>query len=74
MSYTPVDHLDAVGNALLMDGGILRPMDATHAAAIVWSTCHGVISLQLKHLELTYVDWQQVYLDATAAVILGLTE
>lgn len=65
-------HLLAERLQRTMDAGILRPMDATHAAAIVWSTCHGVISLQLKHLELTYVDWQQVYLDATSAVILGL--
>jgi len=55
-----------------MDAGILRQMDAAHAAAIVWSACHGVISLQLKHQQLEYVDWQQVYYDATAAVILGL--
>jgi len=65
-------HLLAARLQRTMDAGILRPMDATHAAAIVWSTCHGVVSLQLKHLEVAYVDWQQVYHDATAAVILGL--
>jgi AcrR family transcriptional regulator len=56
-----------------MDAGVLRTMNPTHAAAIVWSTCHGVVSLQLKHLEVAYVDWQRVYLDATAAVIQGLS-
>jgi len=65
-------HLLAARLQRTMDAGILRPMDATHAAAIVWSTCHGVVSLQLKHLEVTYVDWQRVYHDATAAVIVGL--
>ena len=67
-------HLLAARLQRTMDAGILRPMDATHAAAIVWITCHGVVSLQLKHLEVAYVDWQQVYHDATAAVILGLTQ
>ena len=65
-------HLLAARLQRTMDAGILRPMDATHAAAIVWSTCHGVISLQLKHLGVAYVDWQQVYNDATGAVIVGL--
>lgn len=65
-------HLLAARLQRTMDAGILKPMDATHAAAIVWSTCHGVVSLQLRHLEVSYVDWQQVYNDATGAVILGL--
>jgi AcrR family transcriptional regulator len=67
-------HLLAARLQRTMDAGILRPMDATHVAAIVWSTCHGVISLQLKHLEASYVDWQQVYHDTTSAVILGLAQ
>ena len=67
-------HLLAARLQRTMDAGILRPMDATHAAAIVWSTCHGAVSLQLKHRELSYVDWQQVYTDATTAVIVGLAQ
>lgn len=55
-----------------MDFGLLRRIDAIHAAAIVWSTCHGVISLQLKHVASTPVDWQQVFADATEAVVRGL--
>ena len=66
-------HLLAARLQRTMDAGILRPMNAIHAAAIVWSTCHGVISLQLKHLEVDYLDWQQVYNEATAAVIIGLS-
>ena len=65
-------HLLAARLQRTMDAGTLKPMDATHAAAIVWSTCHGVVSLQLKHQEVTYIDWQQVYNDATGAVIRGL--
>jgi AcrR family transcriptional regulator len=55
-----------------MDAGMLRPADAQHVAAIVWSTCHGVISLELAQDGLTPVDWQQVFTDATQAVVLGL--
>ena len=55
-----------------MHFGLVRQMDATHAAAIVWSTCHGVVSLELKHATINPVDWQQVYADATEAVVRGL--
>ncbi len=65
-------HLLAARLQRTIDAGSLRPMDAAHAAAIVWSTCHGVVSLQLKHLELASVDWQKVYQDATVAVVAGL--
>ena len=67
-------HLLAARLQRTMDAGILRSMDAAHAAAIVWSTCHGVISLELKHQQLEYVDWQRVYHDATSAVIVGLAQ
>ncbi len=56
-----------------MDAGLLRRMDPLHAAAIVWSTCHGAVSLQLKHSADAPVNWQQVYTDATAAVVRGLS-
>jgi AcrR family transcriptional regulator len=55
-----------------MDAGLLRRIDAIHAAAIVWSTCHGVISLQLRHVGDTPVDWPRVFADATSAVMRGL--
>ncbi len=55
-----------------MDSGQLRRIEAMHAAAIVWSTCHGVISLELKHVTDTPVDWQRVFDDATFAVMQGL--
>lgn len=71
-------HLLATRLQRTMDAGAVRMMDATHAAAIVWSTCHGVVSLQLRQLDVEhvehvdFVDWQRVYNDATVAVIQGL--
>ena len=55
-----------------MDAGIIRRMDAVHAAAIVWSTCHGAVSLQVKHVADEPVDWSAVFDDATEAVVRGL--
>lgn len=55
-----------------MTAGIIRRMDPLHAAAIVWSTCHGVVSLQLKHVADEPVDWVKVFDDATEAVVRGL--
>jgi AcrR family transcriptional regulator len=54
-----------------MDMGRLRPTDALHAAAIVWSTCHGVVSLELKKSDMP-IDWEAVYRDACENVIRGL--
>lgn len=54
-----------------IDAGQLRDIDATHAAAILWSTCHGVVSLELTHAEAA-LDWQRVYDDTANAVIAGL--
>lgn len=80
--YEPSPHaLDtAMGTLVLlaerlqraMDAGQLRSIDAMHAAAIVWSTCHGVISLELTHIADAPVDWQRVFEDATIAVMQGL--
>ncbi|MEQ1702757.1 MAG: TetR-like C-terminal domain-containing protein, partial [Ilumatobacteraceae bacterium] len=56
-----------------MDAGLLRRMDPLHAAAIVWSTCHGAVSLQLKHSAEAPVDWDQVFADAAIAVVRGLS-
>lgn len=56
-----------------MDADQLRRMDPLHAAAIVWSACHGVVSLQLKHTSEAPVDWQQVFADTTTAVVRGLS-
>ena len=38
---------------------------------VVWSTCHGVISLQLRDVDADHVDWHDVHHDAPTAVIRG---
>jgi AcrR family transcriptional regulator len=55
-----------------MDAGLIRRADPTHAAAIVWSTCHGVVSLELKHVGPAPIDWSAVFDDATANVVKGM--
>jgi hypothetical protein len=55
-----------------MDAGIIRPVPPLHAAAMVWATCHGAVSLELKQKLAVAVDWEAVFLDATDAVVRGL--
>ena len=55
-----------------MAHGRVRRIDPRHAAAVVWSTCHGVVSLELTHENEIGVDWSRVFDDATAAVVQGL--
>ncbi|MCB0982107.1 MAG: TetR/AcrR family transcriptional regulator [Acidimicrobiaceae bacterium] len=55
-----------------MEHGLLRPADPLHAAGIVWSTCHGVVSLELKGMKPDVIDWPAVYAGATAAIIAGM--
>jgi AcrR family transcriptional regulator len=54
-----------------IDAGRLRRIDALHAAAIVWSTCHGVLSLEMKKSDMP-MQWEAVYRDACENVIRGL--
>lgn len=55
-----------------MDAGVIHPAPPLHAAAMVWATCHGAVSLELKQKLAVAVDWEAVFLDATNAVIRGL--
>lgn len=81
--YEPSEHardaalgtLGLLANRLqrAMDAGLMQRLDPLHAAAIVWSTCHGVVSLQLKHATDAPVDWEQVFTDAATAVVRGLS-
>jgi AcrR family transcriptional regulator len=59
--------------AAAMDRGALRRMDPMHAAAVVWATCHGVVSLEMKDVGPHVIDWSQVYDTACDAVLMGLT-
>jgi AcrR family transcriptional regulator len=55
-----------------MTAGVLRPADPLHTAALVWATCHGVVSLELKRVGPTVIDWPAVYDAATEMIIKGL--
>ena len=55
-----------------MDAGVMRRMEPLHAAAVVWATCHGVMSLELRHRISDTLDWAQVFDDACDALMRGL--
>ncbi|HEX2783242.1 MAG TPA: TetR/AcrR family transcriptional regulator [Ilumatobacteraceae bacterium] len=56
-----------------MTAGLLKSADPLHTAALVWATCHGVVSLELKQVKPSAIDWPAVYDDATSMIIKGLT-
>lgn len=55
-----------------MDAGIIRPSPTLHAAAMVWSACHGAVSLELQQKLAVSIDWEAVFADVTDAVVRGL--
>lgn len=55
-----------------MDAGALRPADPLHTAALVWATCHGVVSLELKAVAPSAIDWPAVYQQAMNMIVTGL--
>lgn len=55
-----------------MDAGVLTPMDPMHAAAVVWSTCHGVTTLELHSIGPKVIDWSAVYRTAIEALLRGM--
>ena len=55
-----------------MDAGLLRRSDPIIAAAIIWSTCHGVVSLELKGIDPHKIQFDAVYEGACDAVLVGL--
>ena len=55
-----------------IDAGLVRNGPALHLAAIVWSTCHGVVSLELQQKLSAAIDWGTVFDDACANVLRGL--
>jgi AcrR family transcriptional regulator len=81
--YEPSDAALASGLATLqhladriqrcIDAGVFAPGPALHLAAIVWSTCHGAISLELKQKLAIAVGWESVYRDACENVVRGLS-
>ncbi len=55
-----------------MDAGLLRRTDPITAAAIIWSTCHGVVSLELKGFDPHKIHFDDVCAGAGDAVLVGL--
>jgi AcrR family transcriptional regulator len=55
-----------------MSAGLLRPADRLRTAALVWATCHGVVSLELKEVGPKMIDWPEVYQEALDMIVLGL--
>ena len=55
-----------------MSAGALRAGDPLSTAALVWATCHGVVSLELKDVGPTAVDWPDVYDRAMKMIVTGL--
>ena len=79
--FVPSDSASATGMATLqelanrlqraMDAGQLRPRHSLQTAAIVWSTCHGVVSLERKASTMP-IDWETVYREACENLLRGL--
>jgi AcrR family transcriptional regulator len=55
-----------------MKAGALRSADPLSTAALVWATCHGVVSLELKDVGPMAIDWPDVYHQAMNMIITGL--
>ncbi len=52
---------------------MFAPADPLQTAAVVWATCHGVVSLELRHVgPEPLVDWAVVYEQAIDAITRGL--
>jgi AcrR family transcriptional regulator len=66
--------LDLLANRLerAMEAGCLRSADPLHTAALVWATCHGVVSLELKQVGPPMIDWLEVYEAAMRMIVKGL--
>ncbi|MGZ4680170.1 MAG: TetR/AcrR family transcriptional regulator [Ilumatobacteraceae bacterium] len=56
-----------------MTAGALRSADPLQTAALVWATCHGVVSLELKAVGPMAIDWHAVYDEAMDMIIRGLS-
>ena len=54
-----------------MEAGVITRHDTMHAAAAVWATCHGLVSLELKSGAPPSIDWDEVYRIACDAMIDG---
>ncbi len=58
--------------ARAMDAGLLTAADPVMTAASVWAACHGVVSLERRHVGPPGLDWDAVYRTTAAALLAGL--
>jgi AcrR family transcriptional regulator len=56
-----------------MNANALRHADPLQTAGLVWATCHGVVSLELKTAGSTQMDWPRIYENALEMIIKGLS-
>lgn len=81
--YEPTEEALVIASATLgllaqrleraMTAGALRPGDPLHTAALVWATCHGVVSLEQKAVGPMAINWPEVYQQAMRMIITGLS-
>jgi AcrR family transcriptional regulator len=66
--------LEALADKLerAMQAGQLQRQDPLHTAISVWSTCHGLMSLELKDVAPAGIDWEAAYTRTLAALLAGL--
>jgi AcrR family transcriptional regulator len=66
--------LEALAHKLerAMDAGLLQRHDPLQVAVSVWSTCHGLMSLELKDVAPPGIDWEGAYTRTLAALLAGL--
>ena len=55
-----------------MTAGALQSADPLQTAALVWATCHGLVSLELKDAAPTAIAWSTVYDAAMRMITKGL--
>jgi AcrR family transcriptional regulator len=56
-----------------MKANALRKADPMQTAALVWATCHGVVSLEMKSVAPSEIDWARIYEHALEMIIKGLS-
>jgi AcrR family transcriptional regulator len=57
-----------------MSAGALVARDPWEVAAVLWATCHGVVSLEMKAVGPDRVRWASVYGLTCASVLAGLRD
>jgi AcrR family transcriptional regulator len=55
-----------------MDAGVLRRADPLEAAASVWATCHGLVSLEIAGKHPDGFEWDPIFRRTMDALLIGL--